>query len=76
MSDGLIASLYAQTSEADMVSLDAKRRAAEADPERADWAALARAYESQGRPAMAEKCCGRAGYYGPVSVETAEVAYA
>jgi len=76
MSDGLVASLYAHTGESEMLSLDAKRRAAEADPEQADWAGLAQAYEAQGRPAMAEKCRGRAAYYGPVSVETAQVAYA
>lgn len=75
MSDGLIAMVYAHTCESDMLALDAKRRAAEADPEQADWAGLAQAYDAQGRPAMAARCMDRARHYG-VAVETAQVAYA
>jgi hypothetical protein len=75
MNDGLYAALYSHTCEKDMLDLDAERREAEADPERADWASLARKYEAQGRPAMAAKCMERGRYYG-VSVTSAAVCYA
>ena len=68
MNDGLIAAQYARTDEVDMLGLDAIRRQAEADPEQADWLDLAGRYEAQGRPAMAEKCRGRARYYQQVAV--------
>jgi hypothetical protein len=68
MNDGLIVALYAKTSEADMLALDEERRAAEADPQGADWVSLAERYEAQGRAAMAGKCWDRADYYGRVAV--------